>query len=141
VGTICALALTLLAGVAAALTPEESFDVRRLLTLLAGVRDEYREAHDASGQLVRPIEIDEAGLLIDDALRTSERLAAIVPAALRAELAALPAELATRPAADALAETVDALREQLSEATGVAAEAVPPAAPSSARGAALFADN
>jgi hypothetical protein len=62
--------LSVVAG-AAALTPEESFDVRRLLTLLAGVRDEYREAHDASGRVVRPVELTEARLLIDDALRSA----------------------------------------------------------------------
>jgi high-affinity iron transporter len=132
--------LSVVAG-AAALTPEESFDVRRLLTLLAGVRDEYREAHDASGRVVRPVELTEARLLIDDALRSGERLETIVPAGLRGEIAALAAELAAQPPPDALAASVDALRERLSAATGVAAEAVPPMPPSAERGAVLFADN
>jgi high-affinity iron transporter len=140
-GLISLLVLTLVAGAASALTPDEAFDVRRLLTLLAGVRDEYREAHDASGRLVRPIELDEARLLIDDARRSGDRLAAVVPPDLRVGIEALGTELASKPPADTLAASVDALRARLSEATGVAADAVPPDAPSAARGAALFADN
>src|SRR5262249_47640160 len=43
---------------------QDPTQVRRLLALLRGVEQEYREAFDENGALVRPMELEEAKLLL-----------------------------------------------------------------------------
>ena len=141
---VAALSLVIVgltAGAGHALGSGESLDVRRLLTLLAGIREEYGEAHDEHGRVVRPIELDEARLLAADAIDSSRRLAEVVPAGFAGDLEALAALLGAGLSTEALAGRVDDLRMRLSTTTGVAADAVPPQRPSLERGALLYGDN
>ena len=48
--------------------------VRRLLAVLGGIVQEYGEAFTDDGALSRPIELEEAGLLLADARNQAERL-------------------------------------------------------------------
>src|SRR4029450_5956490 len=84
---ICCLLLLLAAAPArplAAPGADRTADARRLLTLLAGVSGEDREALDAHGRLVRTIELEEAKLLLAEARDLNGRLDAIDPARLNA---------------------------------------------------------
>src|SRR4030095_5170292 len=79
---ICCLLLLLAAAPArplAAPGADRTADARRLLTLLAGVSGEYREAFDEHGRLVRTIELEEAKLLLAEARDLNGRLAARDP--------------------------------------------------------------
>src|SRR5262245_126565 len=55
------------AGGAFAATPEQVRAASRVLALLRGVAGEYAEAFDADGRLARPVELEEAGLLLAEA--------------------------------------------------------------------------
>src|SRR5690349_20886926 len=66
VAVLLALALGWAGGVFAA-TPEQVRAASRLLALLRGVGGEYAEAFDADGRLARPVELEEAGLLLAEA--------------------------------------------------------------------------
>jgi cbb3-type cytochrome c oxidase subunit III len=116
-------------------------DARRLLTLLAGVRDEYHEAFDDAGALVRPIELDEARLLVAEARDHVDRLGAALPAGTSRELDDVVAGLDAHVAPASLAARVARLRTAVSEATGVAEDVSPPAPPSRAAGRAVFLEN
>jgi high-affinity iron transporter len=112
--------------------------VRRLLTLLGAVGEEYREAFDERGTLARPLEYAEAESFLAEARQRADRLAAALPADLLPRLAALAAAVGARAPVAAVAGEVRALGEAIAAATGVAADIRPPAPPSAARGAALF---
>jgi high-affinity iron transporter len=122
-------------GVAAA---DRTADTRRLLTLLAGVASEYREAFDDQGRLVRTIEIEEARLLLAEARDLNARLGAVEPA----RLDALGGDLDDHGApVRAFEERVRTIAATISERTGVRDDPLPPAPPSAARGKALYAEN
>src|SRR4051794_34613267 len=77
------LGATVAVAVAATPAADPTADTRRLLTLLSGMRTEYEEAFDGT-QLVRPIELDEARLLLAEARDVNARLKLLVPAHLDA---------------------------------------------------------
>ena len=143
---IGALALGMTFGTvraAAGLSAEREADLRRTLTLLGAVAEEYREAV-VDRQVVQPVELEEAGMFLEDAQRSAERAAGEFSAI---RTAVLPLLIAARESIDARADSasVDALlvqiQQQLSDITGVAAEATPPGPPSVQRGARLFAEH
>jgi high-affinity iron transporter len=115
--------------------------VRRLLTMLAGIRDEYREALDDAGKLVAPREIEEARLLIAEAREQAKKLGAAVPPTFATTMDAVQAGIDRTAPTDDVVGPLDELRAAVSEASGVSADSGPPAPPSIERGAALFADN
>lgn len=115
--------------------------VRRVLTLLGAIGEEYREGFDDAGRLVRPIEHDEARLLLADAREQVARLTLSQSGELDASLAALGQAIDARVPATAFGERVAALRQRVVEATGVAGEVFPPAPPSATRGQAVFAEH
>jgi len=122
--------------VAGAATPGQTLAAERLLGLLRGIGGEYGEAFDAQAALVRPIELEEAGLLLAEArdLLPQAGLAA-------AEIEPLANALSARAGQDVVDARVQALQSRITAATGVAARVRPPAAPSVERGRALFAEN
>jgi high-affinity iron transporter len=111
----------------------------RLLTLVRGVGEEYREALDAEGRVVRPIELEEARLFLLEARQHAERLGTRLPGEVTGGLAALANTFERRAPLDALEAEVDAICSAISRATGVAEENFPTAPPSPARGQAIFA--
>ncbi len=124
---------------AAQMAPERVSDVRRALTLISVVAEEYREGV-VDGQVVLPVEYEEARTFLDEA---EHRLDGTVAAT--AELTAVFASLravvdARRPLAEVRAY-VDQLRAGVSSVTGVTEEVFPPQPPSASSGRALFAQN
>ncbi len=115
--------------------------VTRVLTLLRAVGEEYREALDETGKVVRPIEIEEARLFLAEARSHGRRLGADAPADLDARIEMLSDAIAgTAPLATVLAQ-VDEVCKALSKATGVGEEFLPPAPPSAARGEIVYKTN
>jgi high-affinity iron transporter len=138
----CAMALSLLwvAGAAAEPSAEETADIRRALTLLNVVGEEYREGV-VDGAIVLPIEYDEAKIFLDEAQTRVRGAAPATAAATEASFAAVRADLlALAPLAKVRSE-LDALRETISHSTGVTEPVFPPGKPSASRGRALFAEN
>jgi len=127
----------ILALVVTAVGADEPTRARRLLALLAGVAAEYGEAFADDGTLARPIELDEAALLVDDARREAEGL----PSDVDRRLAALGEAIAARAPSAAVTERVQAIRLAVEDATGVAEDVMPPARPSPARGEAIYRAN
>jgi len=125
---------------AAVTDPAVRSDVRRLLMVMAGIRDEYAEALDEDGRVVRPVEIEEAKLLIAEGRDLVRRLGDVAPGDTAEVLGRLEGQLTSVAPSDEVASVVDELRDRIETATGVV-DAAPPAAPSRQRGAALFADN
>lgn len=118
----------------------EPADVRRAFALLGGMQQEYSEAVDDAGQVVRPRELAEARLLLGDLRDISKRLGADAPG-FTDGVAAIAADVgASRPAAIVIAR-IAALRQTLSHATGANEDVLPPQLPSAERGARVFADN
>lgn len=132
--------LLVLAGAGASIgatpAPDSSADVRRLLTLLSGMRTEYQEAFDGT-QLVRPIELDEARLLLAEARDLNARLKLLAPA----DLDGLGTQLGGTATVESVTTLVDGLSARITAATGVRDEPFAPEPPSAARGKALFDEN
>jgi len=113
--------------------------VRKLLTMIGAVGEEYREAIE-DGRVARPVEYEESLAFLADS-RT--RLADLgLDAPVVAELDAVASDLEARIRAVDDVETVTArvavMRAGLAKAAGVAADVYPSAPPSMARGRALF---
>jgi high-affinity iron transporter len=123
-------------GACAATTPEQVQTAVRVQALLRGMSDEYGEAFDESGGLARPIELEEAGLLLTEARDLLPRLG--IEAAALDPIAHAIATHTTRAAVEA---TARALSARVTDATGVTAEVRPPRPPSIARGATMFHEN
>ena len=130
--------IVLFATAVAAQSPPE---VRRVLTALGAVGEEYREAME-DGRVVRPVEYEEAKAFVAD---VRMRLAALGIDA--TQLARIDAEIGAAELALERLDTVDAVvarlataRQQIVQATGVDEEVYPPNAPSMARGRSLFAE-
>ena len=121
--------------VAAAPTAEQVQAGGRVLDLLRGVVGEYAEAFD-QGRLVRPIELEEAGLLLAEARDLVPRLGLDAADVRRIEQA-----ITERAAQDVVVELTAALAARVTAATGVAPQPLPALAPSVERGAALFQEN
>jgi high-affinity iron transporter len=132
---LAALWLVLWAGASLA---KDVAGVQRLLGMLGAIGQEYTEAFDEHGALVRPIELDEARLLLADARTSAARLAAEGVPDLGARLDGLEQKIgAHAPVADVTAE-VRALRETIEAATGVREDIYPRTAPSPTRGQAVY---
>jgi len=127
--------LLLLASAALAAPDEGAEQAKRLIALLDGIATEYQEAFDAAGTLARPIEIEEARLLLAEAKDLDAKLAL----GLGPQLAAIDAELQPGPESDAFVPLVESVQAAVASKTGVQVEAGPPEPPSVERGAALFA--
>lgn len=124
------------ARVPAAVTPAQARDAERVLQLLPGVVAEYAEAFDETGRLVRPIELEEAGLLLAEARDLAPRLGVDV-----AGVAAIEQAIADRAGQAVVEERAAALAAAVTAATGVSIQQLPPAPPSAARGATLYLEN
>jgi high-affinity iron transporter len=124
-------------GATVAATPAD--EARRLLTLLRGVGEEYREALDADGRLVRPLEIEEARLLIAEARDHAGRLGGATAGELTAGLDGLAAALGSTAPLATVEALVDTLRRTVTTATGVVEDFLPGAPPSPVRGQAVYA--
>lgn len=139
---LCAAAL-LLACSARAAVPDAApatADVRRTLTLLNVVGEEYREGV-VDGRVVLPIEYEEARAFLEEA---RGRLAGASPAAAAATADAFArarAAIEAKVPADQLRGQLEALRGEVSSRTGVSEPVFPERAPSAARGHALFEDH
>jgi high-affinity iron transporter len=130
---LCAVPFPALAGAS-----DRADDTRRLLTLLGGVATEYREAFDDAGRLTRPIEIEEARLLLAEARDLNARLDAVDAT----RLAAVDADLASHSApVDVFGNRVAAIATAISQRTGIRDEPLPPDSPSAAHGQTVFAEN
>lgn len=121
--------------------PADTADARRLLTLLAGMRDEYREAFDSKGALTRPIEVEEAKLLLAEAVGFAERKPSWAPATLGNELALLDAALTRHAPAAEVVDRLEQLRAAVASSAGTTDESALAAPPSITRGQAVFAEN
>lgn len=126
------------AGSAAA-TSADTTQARTFLTLLGGVEHEYREAFDGAGKLVRPLELDEATLLLKETCELAPRLGLDPSADLQAQMTALTDAVATRAAVDVVADLTRQVRDTVQNATGIVADTVPPNPPSAASGKKLYA--
>ncbi len=119
-----------------AATAEQTRTAARALALLRGVAGEYAEAYDADGRLVRPIELEEAALLLAEARDLVPRLGLG-----GADVARIERAIGDGTRQDVVDGLVSALAARITSATGVTLRELPPRAPSTARGAALFHDN
>lgn len=131
----------LLAVAASAAAQGEPTQIRRLLVLLRGIEQEYREAFDAGGVLVRPLELEEASLLLAEASASAATLANQGQGAVAAQIAALDDEVKARVAVAAVAARIRQIRTDLESDSGIDEEMLPARMPSAARGAALFRQN
>jgi high-affinity iron transporter len=112
--------------------------VQRLLNILGAIGQEYGEAFDERGTLVRPLELDEARLLLGDARAGAARLAADGVPDLEPRLAVLEGNISARAPVAAISVDVRALRETVETATGVHEDIFPRVSPSPARGQAIY---
>ncbi len=129
---------TLVARAVAAPDPDV---VRRLAQLVAAVGEEYREALDDAGRIVRPIEIEEAKLLLSEARQLASRLDAALADDLGGRLEALARAVEGNVPRERVAADVEALVGWLAQATGVSVEIMPPASPSPERGRRVYAES
>jgi high-affinity iron transporter len=136
---IVALLLACSPGVGlAAADAEQAAGVQRVLMLLGGVAGEYREGLDDAGRVARPLELEEARLLLDEARDRVRSLGSVVPADLDRGLIALGGAIASHAPADEVVQRVEALRATLSDTTGIREQTLPSAPPSAARGREVF---
>ena len=115
-------------------------DVGRALTLLNVVAEEYREGV-VDGQVVLPVEYGEARTFLDEAQARLRSAAPAAAAATSAAFAAVHTALEGKAPLETVRAGLDQIRAVITQTTGVAEEIYPPAAPSAARGHALFAEN
>jgi high-affinity iron transporter len=117
--------------------------VRRVLTLLSIVAEEYRESFDDAGALVRPLEYEEAQAFLAEASMRWQHLGSVEgDEGLREvsqQIAALASAVDGMHAVESVTAQVSALQQQVSRITGVSpADVYPPRVPSPERGAAIF---
>lgn len=126
----------------AAMVPgsSDAATVRRVLTLLNVVAEEYREGV-VDGQIVLPIEYQEAHVFLREAEQRLEALPGVDGTRFRPSFEALRVALADRIPLAAFREKIGALSQAVSATTGVTEEVFPPAPPSASRGRVLFAEN
>ncbi|TMA39371.1 MAG: cytochrome c [Deltaproteobacteria bacterium] len=139
-GRLLTASLVLLLAPSSRSAEVDASGVRRLLAVLGGVVQEYGEAFTDDGALSRPIELEEAGLLLADARNQAERLGQ-TPPDLERQLAALGKAIEDRAPAAAIAAQVRAIRVALEDSTGIGEDIFPPARPSPGRGEAIFREN
>ena len=132
---VLACALRAASAVAAA-TPEQLQAGVRVLELLRGVVSEYAEAFDDQGTLVRPIELEEARLLLAEARDLVPKLGIDA-----AEVGRIEQAIGDHATQDAVGALIGGLAARVTATTGVALQPLPPQPPSAERGAALFQEN
>jgi high-affinity iron transporter len=141
---VSALALLLSAGAAMAAVPpadeETTASVRRVLTLLSVVGEEYREGV-VDGEVVRPVEYEEARVFLEEARTRLAQVPAVEAKSYEADLDAIFTALDGKLPVFQVDDLLSALRSQLVEATGVTEQIFPPEPPSASRGRLLFAEN
>src|SRR5262245_18208343 len=86
--------------------------VQRMLKLLGGVSSEYREAFDDRGAVVRPIDLEETGLLLGEVRELSTPLRATDPR-LENLLTGLTSLVAIRVPPDVVAAYAEVARRYL----------------------------
>jgi len=139
----CALVAALGAASSRAATPDAArttADVRRALTLLNVVGEEYREGV-VDGQVAQPLEYEEARAFLDEAESRLRGAAPAAAAATEATFALVRRGLQDRVPLDQVRGQLDGIRAAITQTTGIVEEVYPPGAPSAARGQALFAEN
>jgi high-affinity iron transporter len=143
-GVLATLLLALLVSPAAYAAPSDdphaTADIRRSLTLLNVVAEEYREGV-VDGRVVLPLEYQEAKTFLDEAQARLRTAAPAAEGATAATFAAARSGIEAKAALDQVRADLDVIRAAIVQQTGVAEEIYPPAAPSADRGRALFADN
>jgi high-affinity iron transporter len=137
---LAAVLLTAARAMAAADDPRVTADVRRALTLLNVVGEEYREGV-RDGRVVLPVEYEESRTFLDEAQARVRDAAPAAAAATDAAFAAVRADVQTMAPLEHVRAGLAGIRAAIVQSTGVAEEIYPPAAPSAARGRALFAEN
>jgi high-affinity iron transporter len=131
------LAVLVMAPLArAAVTAEQQAAATRVLELLRGVVTEYAEAFDPDGSLARPIELEEASLLLAEARDLVPKLG--IDAAM---VTAIEKGVRDQAGEAAVETLVGALSTRVTEVTGIVLQQVPAEAPSAERGAVLFQEN
>ena len=120
----------------AAATAEQQASATRVLELLRGVVTEYAEAFDPDGTLARPIELEEAGLLLAEARDLVPKLG--IDAAM---VTAIEKGVQDHAGEGAVEGLVAALSTRVTEVTGVVLQQLAAQAPSAERGAVLFQEN
>jgi high-affinity iron transporter len=136
-------AVLLLACSARAAIPDPSpaaADVRRSLTLLNVVGEEYREGV-VDGQVVLPVEYEEARAFLEEAKGRLAGADPAVAAALTDRFTAILTAIEAKAPVDGVRAQLDALRGEVSSRTGVSEPVFPEQPPSAARGRALYADH
>jgi high-affinity iron transporter len=124
----------------AAAGPPSTADIQRALRLLSGIGTEYQEAFDQRNVVVRPLEIEEARLLLAEVRDLTAPLAA-TDASLENIVRGLGFLLEAKVPPQAVAAYCEVLRRNLVRSTGVHESILPPARPSLARGRAVFEAN
>ncbi len=138
---VARLAAALLLVALPALASADAAQVRRLLNLLRGIEQEYLEAFDDAGAVVRSIELEEAALLLDELRDRAQQLGDEGPSDLDTQMAALADAVAARAPVAAVSARTVAIGAALRDATGVSEEVFPAAPPSAARGEILYREN
>ena len=139
-GSVAVAACLLLLPLRANATPLTSSDqdaVQRALTMLSAVGEEYREGVQ-DGQVVRPIELDEAQSFLTDARQRIEAITGPSNGELKDRFENVATAIQKRAPSDAVSTQLVALRERVVVTTGVQEQIYPPGAPSVTRGQALF---
>ncbi len=140
---VCVLAAVLwpAAGRAAAADDgHAAADIRRALTLLNVVAEEYREGV-VDGQVILPLEYEEAKTFLDEAQARLRDAAPAAAGATEAGFVAVRTGLRTKAPLEQVRGELEQMRASIAQTTGVVEEIYPPAPPSAARGRALFAEN
>ncbi len=136
---LCAAALLLWVAMARG-DAAGAADIRRVLILLGHVGEEYREGV-RDGQVVQPVEYEEASAFLDEAASRLRRAAPATADATAASFAEVRAALQGKVPADQVRTGLAQLSAAISRDTGISEPVFPAAAPSASRGRALFAEN
>ena len=134
-----ALLLALLVRVGPASAGVQPDGVRRVLTLLDVVGEEYREGV-RDGEAQRPIEYKEAQLFLNEAADRLGR-SGVASGPFEAAFGTIRSQLDEKAPEEEVRVALGQLRQAITDATGVTVEVFPPAAPSAIRGRALFQEN
>ena len=133
------LPLLLVAAGGRAATPPGAEAARRILVLLSATGEEYREGLDESGRVVRPLEVEEACLLLAEAQARAGELLSPLGEQVTGRLGEIERAVRAHAAEGRVLGEIKALRNFVVEATGVREDLAPPSAPSPDRGRAIFA--
>ena len=137
----CLVGLTSVTGGAVpAVEPPHPADIRRVLTLLSVVAEEYRVGV-VDGVVVVPVEYEEAKLFLDEAETRLGGVANLDASQFANAFAAIRTGLADRLPLDDVRHDISRLRRQIATVTGVTEEVFPSAPPSPARGRLLYMEN